>query len=301
MNKVMDKLDRMQLFVRVVERRSFAAAAADLGLARSTATESIKQLERDLGARLLERTTRHVAPTLDGEAFYQRCMAILSEVEDAENVFRDAQPRGLLRVDAHPLLTQTFLLPKLDDFLTRYPLLELQLGQGDRLVDMVREGVDCVIRAGEAEDSGLIMRRLGLITEITCASPAYIEKHGMPATPNALDGHQVVGFLSSRTGHTLPLEFMIGGKPVEMQLPARITVNNSDTLADLARRGYGLIQAPLYRLRKDIAEGRLVEVLPDFPPSPTPLSALYPQNRHTTPRLRVFLDWITRIFGEADL
>ncbi|MGV3549361.1 LysR family transcriptional regulator [Rhizobium sp.] len=297
----MDRLDRMQLFIRVVERRSFAAAAADLGLARSTATESIKQLERDLGARLLDRTTRHVAPTLDGQAFYARCTAILGEVEDAENVFRDAQPRGLLRVDAHPLLTQTFLLPKLDAFLTRYPLLELQLGQGDRLVDMVREGVDCVIRAGGVEDSGLIMRRLGMISEITCASPAYLERHGTPTAPHALEGHQIVGFLSSRTGQTMPLEFMVEGKPLEIHLPARITVNNSDTLSDLARLGYGLIQAPLYRLRQDIAEGRLVEVLPDFPPSKTPLSALYPQNRHTAPRLRAFLDWIGGIFAEADL
>lgn len=299
LNNVMDRLDRMQLFVRVVERRSFAAAAADLGLARSTATESIKQLERDLGVRLLERTTRHVATTLDGQAFYDRCTAILSEVEEAENVFRDAQPRGLLRVDAHPLLTQTFLLPRLEEFLERYPLLELQLGQGDRLVDLVREGVDCVIRAGEAEDSGLIMRRLGVITEVTCASPAYLERRGMPASPSALDGHEMVGFVSSRTGHVIPLEFMVEGKPMEVTLPARLTVNNSDTLSDLARRGFGLIQAPRYRLQRDLDERRLVEVLSAHPPSPTPLSALYPQNRHTAPRLRVFLEWISGIFAEA--
>lgn len=297
----MDRLDRMHLFIRVVERRSFAAAAVDLGLARSTATEAIKQLERDVGARLLDRTTRHVAPTLDGQAFYERCVAILSEVEEAENVFRDVQPRGLLRVDAHPLLTQTFLLPRLDEFLGRYPLLNLQLGQGDRLVDLVREGVDCVIRAGEAEDSGLIMRRLGTITEMTCASPAYIAKHGLPASPAALGGHEMIGFLSSRTGQVMPLEFVVDGKPVEVQLPARLTVNNSDTMSALARRGFGLIQAPRYRLNKDVEEGALVEVLAAHPPSPTPLFALYPQNRQTAPRLRVFLDWIGAIFAEATL
>ncbi|MCX5578295.1 LysR family transcriptional regulator [Kaistia terrae] len=297
----MDRLDRMQLFVRVVDRRSFSAAAADLGLARSTTTEAVKQLERSLGVRLLERTTRHVAPTLDGQAFYQRCLSILSEVDDAENAFRNAQPRGLLRVDAHPLLTQTFLLPKLQEFMQRYPLLDLQIGQGDRLVDLVREGVDCVIRAGNAAESGLIMRRLGLIREVTCASPAYLEKHGMPRSPDELDGHLAVGFVSSRTGQTMPLEFMVQGEVRLVNLPGRLSVNNSDTMADLARRGFGLIQAPRYRFRDDLARGALVEVLPDFPPPPTPLAALYPQNRQLSPRLRVFLDWIVPIFAEADL
>lgn len=297
----MDRLDRMQLFVRIVERRSFTAAAADLGLARSTVTEAVKQLESDVGARLLERTTRHVTPTLDGQAFYQRCLAILAEVDEAENIFRDTQPRGLLRVDAHGHLTRTVLLPRLHEFLDRYPLLDLQIGQGDRLVDLVREGVDCVIRAGEITDSGLIMRKLGLITEITCASPAYIEEHGMPASPDALEGHAAIGFISSRTGHIMPLEFTVEGEVRNITLPCRLTVNNSDTMVDLARRGFGLMQAPRYRLQPDIDQGLLVEVLADFPPSPTPLSVLYPQNRQLAPRVRVFVDWIVKVFAEAEL
>lgn len=297
----MDRLDRMQLFVRIVERRSFSAAATDLGLARSTVTEAVKQLEEGIGTRLLERTTRYVTPTLDGRAFYERCLAILAEVDEAENIFRDAQPRGLLRVDAHGFLTRTFLLPRLHEFLDRYPLLDLQIGQGDRLVDLVREGVDCVIRAGEIDDSGLIMRRLGTITEITCASRAYVEKHGLPKSPDGLEGHLAIGFLSSRTGQIMPLEFMVGEEVRHVTLPSRLTVNNSDTMVDLARRGFGLMQAPRYRLQRDIDEGVLVEVLADFPPSPTPLSALYPQNRQLSPRVRVFLDWIVKVFAEAGL
>ncbi|MFB9947408.1 LysR family transcriptional regulator [Rhizobium puerariae] len=297
----MDRFDRMQLFTRIVERGSFAAAASDLGLARSTVTEALKQMEADLGVRLLERTTRHVAPTLDGRAFYQRCLAILAEVDEAENIFRDAQPRGLLRVDAHGFLTRTFLLPRLQEFLDRYPLLDLQIGQGDRLVDLVREGVDCVIRAGEVADSGLIMRRLGVITEMTCASPAYIERHGMPQSPDTLTGHVAVGFISSRTGQIMPLEFMVGDEVRYVTLPGRLTVNNSDTLVDLARRGFGLIQAPRYRLQRDVDEGLLVEVLAGFLPPPTPLSALYPQNRQLSPRVRVFIDWVARAFAEAGL
>lgn len=297
----MDRFDTMRLFVRLVERRSFTAAATDLGLPRSTASEVLRSLEAHLGVRLLERTTRHVTPTLDGEEYYRRCVAILSEVEEAEAAMRDAQPRGLLRVDAHPLLTRTFILPKLPEFLARHPLLELQIGQGDRLVDLVREGVDCVIRAGQPEDSGMIQRRLGTIAEITVASPAYLAKHGTPSSPDELDGHQMVGFISSRTGDVLPLEFSVEGALREIVLPSRIRVNNSDTMADLARLGFGLVQAPRYRFADDLASGALVEVLPDHPPSPTPLSALYPQNRQLTLRLRVFLDWVGRIFGEARL
>jgi DNA-binding transcriptional LysR family regulator len=297
----MDRLDRMQLFIRIVERRSFAAAASDLGLARSTATEAIKQLEDNLGVRLLERTTRYVAPTLDGATFYRRCLAILAEVDEAENAFRDMQARGLLRVDAHPLLTRTFLLPRLNEFLDSNPLLDLQIGQGDRLVDLVREGVDCVIRAGEVADSGLIMRRLGMISEVTCASPAYIERHGTPRSPDAMEGHRAIGFISSRTGQIMPLEFAVGSSVRYVALPCRLTVNDSDTMTDLARRGFGLIQAPRYRLQRDLDEGTLVEVLARFPPPPTPLSALYPQNRQLSPRVRVFIDWVVKLFSEADL
>lgn len=297
----MDRLDAMRLFVRLVERQSFTAAAADLGIPRSTASEVLRGLETRLGARLLERTTRHVTPTLDGEDYYRRCVAILAEIEEAEAAMRDARPRGLLRIDAHPLLTRTFVLPHLPGFLARYPELDLQIGQGDRLVDLVREGIDCVIRSGEPEDSGMILRRLGTIAEITVASPAYIASHGMPATPDALDGHKMVGFVSSRTGEVLPLEFSVGGALRHVVLPSRLRVNNSDTMADLARLGFGLAQAPRYRFADDLASGRLVEVLADYPPSPTPLSVLYPQNRQLALRLRVFLDWISGIFAEARL
>lgn len=291
----------MRLFVRVVERGSFTAAAADLRLPRSTATEAIKQLEAQLGVRLLERTTRQVKPTLDGQGYYERCRFILAEVEDAETNLRGAEPRGLLRVSAHPLLTRTFLAPNLPEFLCRYPLIDLQLGQGDRLVDLVREGVDCVIRAGEPEDSGMVMRRLATIPEITCASPAYLERYGTPRSPAELEGHRAVGFLSSRTGGILPFEFTDGSGIRHVNLPARVVADNSDTLHDLALLGLGLIQAPRYRFERDLAEGRLVEVLKDYPPTPTPLSALYPQNRQLARRVRVFLEWASDIFARARL
>lgn len=301
----MDRLDSMRLLVRVIERRSFTAAAADLSVPRSTATEAIRRLEAGLGACLLERTTRRVAPTPEGERYYQRCVSILAEVEEAEGALRGAQPSGLLRIDAHGRLTRTFLLPRLTEFLERYPLINLQLGQGDRLVNLLREGVDCVIRAGEPDEggaeSGMIMRRLGEIPEVTCASPDYLKRCGVPASPEALDGHSMVGFLSSRTGAIMPLEFRSGDRSVEITLPWRVTANDAETVSGLARLGFGLVQAPRYRFAEDFARGTLVEVLPDHPPSPTPLAAFFPQNRQLASRVRVFVDWVADVFAEAVL
>nr|WP_272212860.1 LysR substrate-binding domain-containing protein [Marinicella sp. W31]MDC2878783.1 LysR substrate-binding domain-containing protein [Marinicella sp. W31] len=154
-----------------------------------------------------------------------------------------------------------------------------------------------MIRAGELEDSGLIARKLGHLDEITCASPGYLMTHGTPETPDDLDGHLAVGFVSSRTGDIMPLELMQGGRTRFIKLDWRLTANDSGTALELGRLGFGLVQAPRYHFEADIKAGRMVEVLPGFPPPPTPLSALYPQNRQTAPRLRVFLDWIGAIFG----
>ncbi|WP_321339783.1 LysR family transcriptional regulator [Breoghania sp.] len=295
----MDHLDALRLFVRVAERGSFTAAAADLDIPRSTATEGLRRLEQRLGARLLERTTRHVAPTPDGQAFYERCVAILADMEDAEAVLRDADPHGRLRIDAPALLTRTFLLPHLPEFLERYPRIDIQFGQSDRLVDLVREGVDCAIRAGDPVDSDLLIRPLGALHEITVASPAYLERFGHPGSVQDLEGHRMIGFISSRTGEVMPLEFTVESRVQEIRLPARASVDNSDTAAELARLGLGLAQAPGYRFAQDLAEGRLVEILPDNRPKPMPLSALYPRGRQLAPRLRVFMDWASTIFARA--
>ncbi|PVB61579.1 LysR family transcriptional regulator [Labrenzia sp. 011] len=297
----MDRLETMRLFVRVVERGSFSRAASDMNIPRSTATEAVQRLEKALGSRLLERTTRHVAPTPDGETYYRRCVAILADLEEAEGALRGHEPSGLLRVDAPGTLTRVFLLPHLSGFFERYPGITLQLGQSERLVDLVREGVDCVLRAGDPDDSGMIMRKLASLPEITCASPAYLQRFGTPASVGDLAGHRMVGFLSSRTGAALPLEFQTGDRREEITLPATVIANDADTTHHLARQGFGLIQAPRYRFREDLAAGRLVEVLPDTPPPPLPLAAFYPQNRQLSPRVRVFLDWIVGIFARAEM
>lgn len=287
----MDRLATLNLFVRIVERRSFSAAAADCGISRPVATAAIKALEERLGTRLLQRSTRHVQPTAEGETYYHRCVAILADLEDADRAAGGAVA-GLVRVDAPGHVARTILLPALPDFLARHPALTVHLGEGERFVDLVREGVDCVVRAGELPDSDMVVRRLGVMKEITVASPAYLARYGTPRSPDELDGHQMIGFMSSRTGQPLALEFTRDGSVIEVVLPARVLVGGADTSAAATRLGLGLCQAPRYRFVDDLASGTLVEVLSDFPPTPTPLSVLYPSNRQLSPRVRVVIDWL---------
>jgi DNA-binding transcriptional LysR family regulator len=291
----MDRFDSMNLLIRVVERQSFTAAASDLGIPRSSATLAIKQFEERLGIRLLHRTTRQVTPTLECEIYYRRCKAILVEIEDAEAALTGREIRGLLRIEVHGPTARTFILPELPAFLKRHSALSLHIGEGDRFVDIVREGFDCVIRGGEIADSDMIVRRLGLAQEATFASPAYLKAHGTPRSVEDLQGHEMIGFTSSRTGHVLPLEFTVAGEIRTIPLPCRITVTNTDTYAQLARLGFGLMQAPRYRYAEDLAAGRLVEVLHEHPPSPTPISVLYPRSRQLSPRVRVFIDWLVEV------
>ena len=295
----MDRFDGMRVFTRVVERRSFTLAAEDLGLPRSTVTDAVKQLEARLGVRLLERTTRQVNPTLDGEAHYRRCLSLIADLEEAEAAFGGAKPKGLLRVDVHGTLARHFVMPLLPDFLAEYPGIELYMSEGDRLVDLVREGIDCVLRVGDLWDSDMIARRVAMLEEVTCAAPAYIDRYSQPRSVDDLDGHLMVGFHSSGSGALLPLEFTVDGTLREMTLRATVSVNGAESLVAAARLGLGLIQVPRYHVEEDLKRGTLVAVLPDCPPSPTPVSLLYPRNRQLSPRVRVFIDWMTRAFART--
>lgn len=294
----MDRLDAMRLFTRVVERKSFTQAAQDLDIPRSTATQVIQQLEDRLGARLLQRTTRTVRPTLDGEAYYRRCIAILADVENAEGAFAGAKPKGLLRVDVHGTLARHFILPALPRFLETYPGIELYMSEGDRLADLVREGIDCVLRVGEPQDSDMIVRRVATLEEITLASPGYLAQFGNPTDVDELGaGHLMVGFHSTAIGRVLPLEFSVGGKIREVTLPTTISVNAAESYVAAAKLGLGLIQVPRYHAEAAIASGELVEVLAVNLPLPTPVSLLYPTNRQLSPRVRLFIDWAAQQFA----
>ena len=284
----------MRLFARVVERRSFTGAAQDLGLPRSTATEVLKQMEKRLGVRLLQRTTRQVTPTLDGEAYYRRCLAILSDVEEAESAFTGAKPSGPLKVDVHGTLARHFLIPALPRFLGEYPGIQVHLGEGDRLVDLIREGVDCVLRVGEPRDSAMVGKRIAMLQEGTFASADYLARFGTPLRPEDLASHRMIGFVSSVTGNVMPLELTIDGK-LEYFTPAlALSVASGESMVAAAEAGLGLIQLPRYHAQSR----KLIEILADCRPSLTPVSLLYPHNRQLSPRVRVFIDWVTKEFGK---
>jgi DNA-binding transcriptional LysR family regulator len=291
---MMDRFDAMRAFVRVVERRSFTLAAQDLGLPRSTVTDAVKQLEARLGARLLERTTRHVAPTLDGEAYHRRCVALMAELEDAEGAFGGARPKGLLRLEVQGTLARHFLLPGLPGFLAQYPDIEISMSEGQRWVDVIREGVDCVLRFGNLPDSDMIARRLTILERLTCASPDYLARFGLPKDVDALDGHRMIGLRSLTTGVVRPMDFVVGGALRNLTLPTIISVTGTESYLATARLGLGLVQVPRFHAAADLAEGTLVQVLADCPPAPIPISLLYPRSRQLSPRVRVFVDWFAR-------
>jgi DNA-binding transcriptional LysR family regulator len=295
----MDRFDAMRVFTRIVERRSFTRAADDLGLPRSSVTDAVKGLEARLGVRLLQRSTRHVSPTLDGEAYYRRCVNLISDLEDAEAGFTGVKPSGLVRIDVHGTQARHFLLPGLPRFLDAYPDIRLHIGEAHQALDMVREGFDCMLRAGELTvDSALIRRRLATLERGTFASPAYIRRFGMPESVDALeaDGHRMVGFYAPDAPEVAPFNFLIDGKSRRLSLPSFITVTGPETNVASACMGLGLIQIPRYRAAAELAAGELIEVLPQFPPPALPVHVLYSHTRQLSPRLRVVIDWMAEQF-----
>ena len=264
---------------------------------RSTATQVIRQLENRLGVRLLQRTTRTVMPTLDGEAYYRRCLAILDDVEDAEGAFSGAVPKGMLRVEVQGTIARHFLMPGLPRFFARYPDIEIAMSESDRWVDVVREGVDCVLRYGALPDSDLVARTVIALERITCAAPAYIERYGSPATPDDLAQHRAVGLRSLTSGALAPFEFVDTQGLMRIEVPAPFSVTGTESYLDGVRLGLGLAQMPVFHVERDLAEGRLRRILPEHKVPSAPVSVLYPRSRQLSPRVRVFIDWIVQQFS----
>lgn len=294
----MDRLDALRLFVRIAETSSFARAADGLDIPRATATHAIKQLEASLNTRLLERTTRHVRPTLDGQAFYERCVHVLAELDDAESALRHvaSSPTGILRVDMHGTHATRIVLPNIDEFHTRYPNIELVISSGDRLVDLVREGVDCVVRGGVSRDSTLVARRLADVPQVICASPDYVAHHGMPAHPSELAAHRVVRFVANSGLTDYPVELVVNGQLRAFRLNGWIAVSDAEHYVTCALRGCGLIQLPRFHVEDALRAGHLVELLADWQSPTFPISAMYPYRRQLSARVRVFVDWLSALY-----
>ena len=291
----------MQVFLRIADRQSFSAAAEDLQIPRATVTNLIKRLETRVGVRLLERTTRQVRLTHEGETYYRRCARLLADLDEADGAFRDAPPKGLLRVNLQGTLARHFVVPALHEFLTQYPDITLHIGEDDRYVDLLREGIDCVLRVGILQDSTLVARQVALLDQVTVASPAYLRQHGTPKTLDDLAVHFAVDYVSSATGRPMSLDFQVGNDVVERQLKAKVSVSGTEMYTCAALAGLGLVQVPRYRIERELADTRLAIVLPEHPPLPIPVSVVYPQSRNLSPRVRVFAQWLGRRFETAGL
>ena len=287
----------MRVFTRIVELGGFAKAADSLQLPRASVTILIKQLEAHLGVQLLQRTTRHVSPTLDGAAYYQRCVQLLTDLEETEAVFstRRQNPRGTLSIDMPSGIGSLIVIPALPTFTALYPQIELEIGLNDRPVDLIREGVDCVLRGGPALDESLVARPLAMMEQLTLASPAYLERMGTPTCLEQLAGHQMVEYVSSASGKRFGLEFLLGSELRPINLAKVVAVNSSAGYFAACEAGYGLIQAPRYHALRQLAEGTLVQVLADVAVPKMALTALYPPHRQLSQRVRVFVDWLVQL------
>lgn len=293
----MDKFQAMRVFITVVERGSFTRAAEHMQMPRASVTLNIQQLETHLGTRLLQRTTRQVNTTADGDAYYQRCVRLLADLEETESAFSHSvlNPRGKLKLNLQGSMGKNFVIPALPEFTAKYPLIELEIGMGDRLVDLVREGIDCVLRGGELRDSSMIARRVAMLTQITCASTSYLDKHGIPETLADLERHQAVNYFSSATGRNVDFEFVVDGKIHLMAMKGILAVNDADAYAASAEAGYGLVQLPRYHVADQLTAGTMQEVLKNMRPPPMPVSLLYPHHRQLSPRVRVFVEWLIEL------
>jgi LysR family transcriptional regulator, regulator for bpeEF and oprC len=300
---MVDKLHAMQVFTKVVDTNSFSRTADLLHMSRASVSTTIQALEASLKVRLLHRTTRHLSLTPDGAAYYERCVRIVADVEEAESSFSNTTKaaRGKLRVDMPGSIGRLIVVPALDEFQTRYPEIDLMLGLGDRPIDLIQEGVDCVIRVGELQDSTLVARRVGTFQIVTAASPEYLHRHGKPQTVSDLQDHLAVNYFSGRTGRVVDMEFVVDGKLIDVKMRSKLAANDADAYLNCGVKGLGLIQIPHLLARSHLENGELVEVLPQWKPLPMPISAVYPHNRHLSLQVRAFVDWITELFERCPL
>jgi DNA-binding transcriptional LysR family regulator len=294
----MDQLSAMRVFVRVVETGNFTRAAATLDMPKTTVTNMVQNLEAHLRTTLLNRTTRRVMVTTDGALYYERAQQILSELDELDSSLSNSQtqPSGRLRVEMAGAFADLLVMPNLCDFYNRFPLIRLDIGVGDRLVDYIAENVDCALRAGTPADQSLIARKVGDLTMRAYAAPFYIQKFGEPTHPQDLGNtHISVGYLNATTGRVMPVEFQNDQDRVEVNPRYIVSVNDARSYANAAIAGLGVIQSPRFMVRDALEKGELVEVLQHWHCEALPLYIVYPQTRHLSNKVRVFVDWLAKL------
>ncbi len=291
----MNLLDCMHIFARVAELSSFTQAADSLGLPKASVSNAVQQLENQLGTRLLQRTTRKVQLTHDGQTYYERCKDMLADVDELQGMFQHpgaTAVRGRVRIDMPTGVARYGVIPRLPTLLQQHPLLELELSSTERRVDVVREGFDCVLRAGSIVDLGLIGRNVGHMAMVNCASPAYLAAFGMPLVPADLTTHRLVHYAHTLGAKPDGFDYLEGGQVRTQPMAGSITVNNADAYQAACLAGLGIIQVPEVAVRELVAQGLLQTVLPDYDPGAMPLTLLYANRRNLPARVRLVMDWL---------
>jgi DNA-binding transcriptional LysR family regulator len=289
-------LEAMRIYVRVAELASFTRAAQQLKVPKATVSDTVQRLEALLGARLLQRTTRSVQLTPEGQRFLDRCRDLLADADDLAHLFRGghAALQGRLRVDLPAGVARAVVVPRLGDFLRRHSQLQVELGTADARVDLLAEGVDCVLRVGALEASSLAARPLGELRRISCASPDYLYARGWPETLDDLAWHRLVCLDAGRGGEAPGFGYIdpADGQSRNLPLERSLTVASAEDAAAACLAGLGVVQGPDIVLRTHVDEGRLVEILPAWRAAPLPVTLLYTPRRHVARRLQVFMDWL---------
>ena len=293
-------LHELRIFATVAELSSFSRAAEQLGLAKGRVSAAVQTLETQVGTRLLQRTTRSVRVTPDGERFLERCKELLTEAEQLEAMFRPAAAglTGRLRIDLPTSLARDLVLPRLPEFLAAHPRLEIGVSTTDRLVDLVHEGFDCVLRVGALADSDLVARPLGFLPMRNVASPAYLRAHGTPRSLAELATHRLVHYMPSLNAQGAAWEYVDAqGQRRTLPMQAQVTVNGTDAYQAAALAGLGLIQAPALGTDSLVASGQLVEVLPAYRAPSLPVSLMLPHRRQLAPRVQAVMAWLTQVIA----
>ena len=301
----MDKFSAMLAFVRVVESGTFTRAADLLGVPKPTVTRLIQDLEKELATKLLNRTTRKVTVTTDGAAYYEQASRLLDEVQELEaNMSRaQANPRGKLKVDLPSSLGLAVIIPALPDFCARYPDITLEVGISDRPVDLLSENVDCVVRGGAVTDQSLVARRIGECHLMCCASPAYLQRHGVPSHPKELetDKHRMIRYMSAQTGKLYNFKMHKDGEMLEVSGQHQLSVNDSNAGVVAALAGLGVLPTLTFLVQDHISSGALEPLFTGWCTEAKPVYVVYPPNRHLSKKVRVFVDWIAELFEKHDL
>lgn len=293
----MDRIQQMHVFIQVVDSGNFTRAAEALGLPRSTVSSTVQALEVRLGVQLLQRTTRVVRPTQEGLQFVDTARDLVNSLEQAEGMFRHRPENisGRLRIDVPSRIARRLIIPHLHDFRQQFPAVTLEISATDRMIDLVSEGLDAVVRMADPQDSELICRKIGDVQVASFASPGYLAEHGVPKAPADLAEHMLVNYALRLPATSSEWDGTEDGREISVVMQSHLCVDNAESYIAGGLHGHGLIQVPAYDVADDIAAGRLVEVLPEYRPTPIPISILYSRKRHVAPRLKVFMEWLEEL------